>query len=852
MKAAVRNIGILAHIDAGKTTVTERMLYYAGHSLARTIGSVDSGDTVMDWMPQERERGITINAAAITLEWKKHLINLIDTPGHVDFTFEVERSLRVLDGAVVVLDAVAGVQSQTETVWRQADRFHVPRIGFINKMDRAGASLDRVGQSLRTRLQVEPLFCQFPLGEGDAGDSADARFHGVVDLTSMTRHLWSDRDPTGREFSSDEVDAWKEKDPENYELALEQREVLIEKMCDYDDEFAELYLSSDSIDDVLSDQVWCGLERITNTEDRLSDALVTLCGSAQRNRAVQPLMDSIPLLLPPPPSGGVHGACIGRPADDGSKKKRKKRMQKNKSSGGGTGTGTGGSGGEEDGMTMVRREGDPDEPLAALAFKVQNDPQRGDVVFVRVYGGTLRQKDKLINTTLSSSFAEGGGGGRGGGSSMERVNRLVRINGEDVEEVESIEAGHIGAVIGLKTTRSGDTLCRQGESDPLVLDSMDVPPPVFTASVTGGKGAVEKKALHEALLVLSREDPSLHVVLEDPDTKQTLVSGMGELHLQITLDRLQRQYKLPAAELGKMSVQFRETISPHGKGTGKAEEDRVIGTKRRFAKMTVLVEPLVSSIEDDVVLHNEIDLSSISRRSTGLIGGLIGGEEESESESESSNSSQQDSSDASSGRLSSGQLDAIEESIDKVLHSDGPVAGYPVAGVRVTLDADGCSFDDDSTPAAVASCVARALRRAMEDAPFGLLEPVMELVVTASSSHVGSVVADISSSSRRGMITDVGGMEEEEEESGGRARNAALSQTNVRSHVPLREMVGYSTDLRSLTSGEATFTMSLLGYKEVLSQSVVKDIREEKEADLIASGVKPRRSRGVVEEEEGE
>jgi elongation factor G len=298
------------------------MLYYAGHSLARTIGSVDSGDTVMDWMPQERERGITINAAAITFEWKKHLINLIDTPGHVDFTFEVERSLRVLDGAVVVLDAVAGVQSQTETVWRQADRFHIPRIGFVNKMDRAGASLDRVGQSLRTRLQVEPLFCQYPLGEGDAGDGADDRFHGVVDLASMTRHLWSNSDPTGRDFASDEVDAWKEEDPKNYELALEQREVLVEKMCDYDDEFAELYLSSDTFDDVCGVQVWNGLERITNTEGRLSDALVTLCGSAQRNRAVQPLMDSVSVLLPPPPRGGVFGACVGRSANERSNMKR--------------------------------------------------------------------------------------------------------------------------------------------------------------------------------------------------------------------------------------------------------------------------------------------------------------------------------------------------------------------------------------------------------------------------------------------------------------------------------------------------------------------------------------------------
>ena len=830
MTSMIRNIGILAHIDAGKTTLTERILHYAGHSMAKNIGSVDSGDTVMDWMPQERERGITINSAAITLEWNDHLINLIDTPGHVDFTFEVERSLRVLDGAVVVLDAVAGVQSQTETVWRQADRFNVPRFGFVNKMDRAGASLEHVGQTLRSRLNVEPLFCHLPLGAGDAGDGADDRFHGIVDLASMDRHLWSSKDPTGRDYAVDHLDAWRALDTKTYEQALAQREILVESMCDFDDRFAELYLDADSANAITSEDIWSGLHRITNQTEEgggLSDALVTLCGAAQRNRAVQPLMDAIPRLLPAPPHGGEHGrehgACRGPAAVAAASNKKRKKIEQaaGGSSSGGSGSGSSGA------VPMVQREGTTEEPLAALAFKVQHDPQRGDVVFVRVYSGTLKPKDRLINTTMASSNVAS--------SASERVNRLLRVSADNVEEIESIEAGHIGAVVGLKVTRSGDTLCRMGEPDPLVLKGMDVPPPVFTAAIVGGKGAQEKKNLHAALIVMSREDPSLHIVLEDPETKQTLVSGMGELHLQITLDRIQRQFKLPDAALGKMSVAFRESVlSGNKQGVGKAEEDRIVGTKRRFAKMTVVVEPLTnldSSTSEEIAMHNEIDLSSVMGASGGSGGSDgSGGSEGSDG-----------SSDGSSGQrsmLGASQCEAILESIEQVLLSGGPVANYPVAGVRVSLDANACKFDDDSTPAAVASCAARAVRRALEDGQMVLLEPVMEVVVASPSSHVGSVVADISSSTRRGMITDVGGMDEEESEDGRVLRGGAASMTNISGHVPLREMVGYSTDLRSLTSGEANFTMSLVGYKEVLSQAVVGAIRDEREADLIANGGK--------------
>ena len=433
----IRNIGILAHIDAGKTTLSERILHYAGHALARTIGSVDNGDTILDFLPQERERGITINSAAISFEWKDHLINLIDTPGHVDFTFEVERSLRVLDGAVVVLDAVAGVQSQTETVWRQADRFNVPRFGFINKMDRPGASFERVGHTLKSRLEVDPLFCQMPLGLGDNGDSAEDRFTGVIDLTSMARHLWSEKDATGNTYAVHTLDEWRAADTEMYERALASRETLIEQMCDHDDAFAELYLDKESTQDITRDEMWSSLHTITN-QSELSDALVLLCGAAQRNRAVQPLMDAIPLLLPPPPFGGEHGACHGTPAVANSNKQRKKE-EKMKRKGG-----SGGGGGRS---ATVRREGGADEPLAALAFKVQHDPQRGDVVFVRVYSGTLKPKDRLFNTTMAAS-------NHATGMATERVNRLLQVSADSVEELDAIEAGHIGAIVGLKTTRS--------------------------------------------------------------------------------------------------------------------------------------------------------------------------------------------------------------------------------------------------------------------------------------------------------------------------------------------------------------------------------------------------------------
>jgi elongation factor G len=805
---AVRNIGILAHIDAGKTTLTERMLYYAGHSLARTIGSVDSGDTVMDWMPQERERGITINSAAITLEWEKHLINLIDTPGHVDFTFEVERSLRVLDGAVVVLDAVAGVQSQTETVWRQANGFNIPRFGFINKMDRLGASLETVGHTLRNRLQVEPLFCHYPLGMGDGGDTAEERFQGVVDLTSLEQHYWNVNDVTGNDYKTSTVEEWKEVDSETYERALESRETLIESMCDYDDDFAELYLNKESTDDITSNEMWPSLKRITNQESN-NDAIVLLCGAAQRNRAVQPLMSAIPRLLPSPPQGGEYGACRGPPAFD-TKKKRKKAAESNGS-------------GSYGGVPIIQREGRLDEPLSALAFKVQNDPQRGDVVFVRVYSGILNLKDRLLNTTLSSSTEK---------STTERVNRLLRVSADQVEEIDSIEAGHIGAIVGLKTTRSGDTLCRVGESDPLVLEGMSVPPPVFTASIEGGKGAQEKKLLWEALDVLSREDPSLKVILEDVETKQTLVSGMGELHLQITLDRLQRQFKLPNATLGKMSVSFKESMK-NGSigGIGKAEEDRMVGTKRRFAKMSILVQ---SSSNHE--MENEIDLSYVMP-----------------------SQNEEDESSSGGGMLQSSQCDAIMESIEEALAFGGPVAGYPVAGVKVSIESG--EFDDDSTSAAVASCASRAIRRALENAfesgSMQLMEPVMKLVVATPTAHVGSIVADISSSSRRGMITDVGGMEGDDDDDGQNEKKSLLAMTNITGEVPLREMVGYSTDLRSLTSGEANFTMSFIGYKEVLSQNVVNDIRVERQADLVASGnapneTKKERGGGARSEEVGE
>ncbi len=825
----VRNIGIMAHVDAGKTTVTERFLHYAG--LTRHIGSVDDGNTVMDWMPQERERGITINSAAISFAWGDTHVNLIDTPGHVDFTFEVERALRVLDGAVVVLDAVEGVQSQTETVWRQANRFGVPRFAFVNKMDRAGASLDTVGATLRKRLGVEPLFAQLPVGLGDAGDTPDERFRGVVDLPSMTCHTWSDDgDGTGADFTAQPTEVWGAEDPDLLERAEAAREALVERAADFDDALAELYLGADAAADVGADDLWAALHRITvqrsgggaASSPTGPEAIVALCGAAQQNRAVQPLMDAIPHLLPAPTGSGSSASGVDADADADADASVAVAC---------AGTDP------RDRSSVVERRGTPDEPLAALAFKVQNDPQRGDVVFVRVYSGTLHAKDKLLNTSIGT-----------GVGTKERVNRLLTISADSVEEMDSIGAGHIGAVVGLKETRSGDTLCRQGERSPLVLEGLEVPPAVFTASVQMGAGNKAGKGskddLHEALRILAREDPSLQVVYEDPESKQTLVSGMGELHLHIVLDRIQRQFKLPGAELGKMRVAFRETLaagvggggggggSSNGASVGRAEEDRMVGTKRRFAEITLRVMALAgpTGADGEVVMRNEVDLGAVSDPAVG--GGGADGEEDAGGDG---------GRDGSGGTLKPAQLDAIREGIESVLAGAGPVAGYPVVGVRVELDAGASAFDEDSVPAACAACAARATRRALANAEMVLLEPHMNLLVSAPPHFVGSVVADVSSSTRRGVVVDVGGADDDEEaggeEEGGRGGTAMMS-TTIKAEVPLREMVGYSTDLRSMTKGEAAFTMGLKGYAPVLSGKIVEEVAEERKEILEAEAVR--------------
>ena len=798
----LRNIGILAHIDAGKTTLTERMLHYAG--ITRILGSVDSGDTVMDFMPQERERGITINSAAISFQWNQHHINLIDTPGHVDFTFEVERALRVLDGAVVVLDAVAGVQSQTETVWKQADRFCLPRFAYVNKMDRPGANLGHVGETIEQKFGVKPLFCQVPVGLGDEGDTADERFHGIVDLASMSRQVWL-KDPSGSRFTHDDEDQWAPLDPEQFEKAMSARETLVESIADFDDTFAELYLMSESSSDVGEQDVWDALCRITNNSSNAmhgSRAIPMLCGTAQRNRGVQPLMDAVTRLLPSPAGNGNGVACSGVDAREfirggSNRAKKRKRTQ---------------SVDNDAAEKIVTREGSPDEPLTALAFKVQNDSQRGDVVFVRVYSGTLKVKDRLLNTTLGVK------------TKPERAMRLLNIQANNVQEVDSIEAGHIGAIVGLKTTRSGDTLCRVGEQDPLVLQGIDIPPAVFTASIEVGPSSEKKEMLHNALKTLSREDPSLQVVLEDPETKQTLLSGMGELHLHIILDRIQRQWKLPEAELGRMRVAYRETIlreMEESTSTGQAEEDRVIGTNRRFAKIVVNIEPLVEDEDQEIVMRNEIDLSAVTSSKAEVVDtkGMQQAGEDNASTSAADGSTR--------GSLRQAQCDSITDAIESVLRS-GPIAGYPVTGVRVSLEPKGCEFDDDSTPAACFACAKRATKRALENGAFSLLEPQMSVLISSPSNYVGSVVSDLSSASRSGIVVDVGAsIDVEGENCTGEQSSPVDASTHIRAEVPLRGMVGYSTDLRSLTSGEASFSMSFDKYVPILQTKVVKTIQAE-------------------------
>lgn len=744
--ANVRNIGIMAHIDAGKTTTTERMLFYCGR--LRSMGDVHDGDTVMDFLPQERERGITINSAATTLAWRDTTINLVDTPGHVDFTVEVERAVRVLDGAVVLFDAVAGVEAQTETVWAQARRYHVPRIAFVNKMDREGASLQRTADAIKRRLGATPLVTQLPLGEGGA-------FWGVIDLLTM-EVVWS-ADKEGKDVRrldmAEAVGAGRgvhpglqQIDDGEVDAARAGRELLLEKLAEFDDEFADAYLEaaeegSDGTLGIGVADVSAALRRVTLAQlhegSNDGGAVVVLCGAAYRNKGVQALMDAVASYLPSPHDvGDVEAKHVSR-------------------------------------QEVVRRVPSASEPLLALAFKVQRQPGMGPLVFVRVYSGVLRSKMPVLNSTQQV---------------VERPSKLVQVLADQVREVDEVGAGHIAAFAGMKVTCTGDTLCLNGDPHAAVLPGVNMPPTVFTAALEVASLSEQTK-LDEALEICVREDPSL-VVSHDEDTGQTLVSGMGELHLEVTVDRLVREHGVDVT-LGRMRVAYRETVATEA--AASSTYDRVVSSRRHFARIGVRVRPHVA--EDGSPLPNRLEFEESNAP---LRCRMVKPDDE-----------WTQAGDEELGILDPALADALRQGLRDAL-GRGPLLGYAVAGVSLSFDGSDVEVSPDSTPPAVRAAAVGAVEKAMKAASPTLLEPSMAVRVVTPDRCVGDILSDLTSQ-RRAVVQFV----ESDVESPPGAGHESATKTCVAADVPLSEMVGYATALRSLTAGEASFTMEFSQYSQV-------------------------------------
>ena len=680
----IRNIGIMAHIDAGKTTTTERILYYTGKSYK--MGEVHDGQATMDWMEQERERGITITSAATTCSWKDHFINIIDTPGHVDFTIEVERSLRVLDGAVSVFCAVGGVQPQSETVWRQAERYRVPRIAFVNKMDRVGADFFRVIGEISDKLAANPVALQIPLGKEDS-------FAGVIDLIEMHAVVYDD-ETKGAQFKTTPI-------PEEYrESAEEYRERLIEAVCDVDDQLMEAYLEGREIE---KERIKLALKK-----GALSLKLTpVLCGTAFRNKGVQPLLDAIVDYLPSPREvGAVNGK-------------------------------------DESGQDQVRYP-DDDESLSALAFKVMNDPYVGQLTFVRVYSGVVNAGETVYNS---------------GTGKKERIGRLVRMYADKREEIKTIHAGEIAAVLGLKNTITGQTLC--DPSRPIVLESMDFPEPVISIAIEP-KTKADQEKLAMAMSRMSMEDPSFKVHT-DRNTGDTLISGMGELHLEIIVDRIRREFGVEA-NVGRPQVAYTESI------TRTAQEEtkyaKQTGGHGQYAHVLIRVEPLQSGSGFEFVDK--------------IVGGVIPRE----------------------------YIPAVRKGAEEALQM-GPCAGYPVQDVRVTLF-DGSYHEVDSSEMAFKIAGSMAMKNALKKAGPIMLEPIMDVEVVSPSEYIGDIINDLSS--RRGRVLGM---------------DTRADVRVIASQVPLAEMFGYATSLRSQSQGRATFTMQVSHYEPVPTSisAQVKDAR---------------------------
>jgi elongation factor G len=672
----IRNIGIMAHIDAGKTTLTERVLYYTG--VSHKMGEVHDGTAQMDWMPQEQERGITITSAATTCFWRDHRINIIDTPGHVDFTIEVERSLRVLDGAICVFDGVAGVEPQSETVWRQADKYRVPRIAFVNKMDRLGANFERCVEMIRDRLGARPVRVQLPLGAEDT-------FVGVIDLLEQRAVIW-DEDVLGASFRFDAVPAEMKDD-----VAV-ARDSLIEAAADFDEQLMECYLEGREMDTV----------RVRNAIRRGAIAgkiVPVLCGAAFRNKGVQAVLDAVVDYLPSPEE---LPPIVGE--EPGSHKKTSRKAAET-------------------------------EPFAALAFKVQNDAYAGQLTYFRVYSGSLETGKATENASKSKK---------------ERVNRLLQMHANKREELKEVYAGDIAAAVGLRFTTTGDTLC--DPKHPLLLERIEAPEPVISIAIEPTTMADQEK-LSQALDRLSMEDPTF-IVRVDDETGQTLISGMGELHLEIIVDRLRREFNV-AASVGDPRVAFRETASREAEGVGEVEKQ--IGAKMHRAWVKLRVQP--GKRGSGVEFRNETD-------------GLV---------------------------IPKEFARQIEESIRGSMGA-GALAGFPIVDIVVILVNEG-KHEVDSTELAYKMAASIALREALRASQPVLLEPIMAVQVIVPEEFMGEVVGDLNR--RQGRIS---GME------------ARANTQVIDVHVPLRQMFGYTTDLRTVTQGRATHTMQFSHFDAVPEQ----------------------------------
>ncbi|RKN08139.1 elongation factor G [Streptomyces radicis] len=684
--ARVRNIGIMAHIDAGKTTTTERILYYTGMSYK--IGEVHDGAATTDWMEQEQERGITITSAAVTCHWSlddvDNTINIIDTPGHVDFTVEVERSLRVLDGAVTVFDGVAGVEPQSETVWRQADRYGVPRICFVNKLDRTGADFFRCVDMIVDRLGATPLVMQLPIG-------AEAGFKGVVDLVRMKALVWSEETKLGEMYDVVDIPA------DLQDQAEEWHGKLVEGVAENDEEIMELYLEGE---EPSPEQLTAAIRRVTLASTGAEGSITVtpvFCGTAFKNKGVQPLLDAVVRYLPSPLDVEAVEGHSPRDAEQ-----------------------------------VILRKPSEEEPLAALAFKIASDPHLGKLTFIRIYSGVLTAGAQVQNSVKEKK---------------ERIGKIYRMHANKREEIDRVGAGDIVAVMGLKQTTTGETLCDPG--NPVILESMDFPAPVIEVAIEP-KSKSDQEKLGIAIQRLAEEDPSFQVK-SDQETGQTIISGMGELHLDVLVDRMRREFRVEA-NVGKPQVAYRETLR---RAVDKVDytHKKQTGGSGQFAKVQIRLEPLEG---DGYEFENKV---------TG-------------------------------GRIPKEYIPSVDAGCQEAMEF-GVLAGYPLTGVKVTL-LDGAFHDVDSSEMAFKIAGSMAFKEAARRASPALLEPLMAVEVTTPEDYMGDVIGDINS--RRGQIQAM------EDRSGAKI---------VKALVPLSEMFGYVGDLRSKTSGRASYSMQFDSYGEV-------------------------------------